>query len=61
MSSNIIDYIDTFNKIYSVIKCLVFIHRVVLPSASGMELMLLGGIRPTSVTTTVMKLAGVRS
>jgi len=51
----------TWKNTLRLIKWLVFIHRVVLPSASGMELMLLGGIRPTSVTTTVMKLAGVRS
>lgn len=36
-------------------------YKVVFPSAKGMELILLGGINPTSVTTTVIHVGGVRS
>ena len=34
---------------------------MVFPRARGIELMLVGGMRPTSVTTTVTLEAGVRS
>lgn len=33
----------------------------VLPSAMGIELMLLGGMSPTSVTTAVIHVGGVKS
>lgn len=36
-------------------------HNIVLPSARGIELMLLGGIKPTSVTTAVIYVGGVKS
>ena len=36
-------------------------HNDVLPRARGIELILLGGIKPTSVTTAVMYVGGVRS
>jgi len=36
-------------------------YNIAFPSASGIELMLLGGINPTSVTTAVIKVGGVRS
>lgn len=36
-------------------------YSVVRPSASGIELMELGGITPTSVTTAVILEGGVRS
>ena len=38
-----------------------FNYNVVFPSARGIELMLLGGMSPTSVTTAVMYVAGVKS
>lgn len=34
---------------------------IAFPRASGIELILLGGIKPTSVTTAVIKVGGVRS
>jgi hypothetical protein len=37
------------------------LYKLVFPSASGIELMLLGGIKPTSVTTAVMHVGGVKS
>lgn len=36
-------------------------YNEVFPKANGMELILLGGINPTSVTTAVMNVAGVKS
>lgn len=36
-------------------------YKVVFPNANGMELILLGGINPTSVTTAVIHVGGVRS
>ena len=36
-------------------------YKVVFPSARGIELILLGGMSPTSVTTAVMYVGGVKS
>ena len=36
-------------------------YNVVFPSARGIELILLGGMSPTSVTTAVMYVGGVKS
>jgi hypothetical protein len=36
-------------------------HSDALPRARGIELILLGGIKPTSVTTAVIYVGGVRS
>jgi len=36
-------------------------YKLILPKAIGIELMLLGGISPTSVTTAVIEDGGVRS
>jgi len=36
-------------------------HSEALPRAKGIELILLGGISPTSVTTAVIYVGGVRS
>ena len=38
-----------------------FDYNVVFPSARGIELILLGGMSPTSVTTAVMYVGGVKS
>ena len=38
-----------------------FSYNVVFPSARGIELILLGGMSPTSVTTAVMYVGGVKS
>lgn len=38
-----------------------FNYNVVFPSARGIELILLGGMSPTSVTTAVMYVGGVKS
>lgn len=36
-------------------------YKLVRPSARGIELILFGGINPTSVTTTVIHVGGVKS
>lgn len=61
-------YIDSLNPFNLSIEEVVFYrilihttHTTDLPSARGIELILLGGIIPTSVTTAVMNFGGVKS
>lgn len=52
---------DTIMTLARTIQNALRSQRIVLPSALGMELILLGGMRPTSVTTAVIEDEGVKS
>jgi len=59
---NIVLYHDCFGRLCLHIEQRIHTcYRLILPKAMGIELMLLGGISPTSVTTAVMEDGGVRS
>ena|ERR1700726_4476321 len=57
-------YIVTLLKIYRLVAIITvthFFYNASFPRADGMELIELGGIIPTSVTTAVILVGGVRS
>jgi hypothetical protein len=47
--------------IYLMVRSMVAFYSICLPSANGIELIELGGMTPTSVTTAVMLVEGVKS